>query len=274
MIEKGVGKRVLGYLVLTIALIWIIFPLIWIFLTSIKTTAQAFSLPPIWLFRPIIENYQSAIKDGFLQNILNSTIVAVTSVLLAIGLGAPAAYAFSRFRFPGRRDLQFFILSLYFVPAITQLLPFLVIWRRMHLLGSFIPTIVMHTLMNLPLVVWVLKGFIDDISQTIEEAALIDGCNYVEVFFKVTLPLAVPGMVAIAVLSFVFSWNEFIFALMFTAESTQTVPVALQKCISPAGTLWGKISASSMLGCVIPIIFILLIQKHLTRGLSLGAVKE
>jgi len=266
--------KITVYIVLVVGIIWVVFPFIWIFLTSIKTAAEAFRVPPVWIFRPTIQNYVSAIRDGFLQNMFNSTIVAVASVSISIGLGAPAAYAFSRFKFVGRTHLQFFILSLYFAPTITQVIPFLVIWKSLHLLGTLYAIIVMHTLMALPLVVWVLKAFVDDIPASVEEAALIDGCDHKRVFLKITLPLIIPGLIAIAILSFIFSWNEFMFALMLAGEGSHTVPVALEKYVTPAGTAWSKMAAASILGSVIPVVFILLVQKNIIRGLSLGAVKD
>jgi multiple sugar transport system permease protein len=266
-------KKLLAYSVLFIALAITLVPIIWILLTSLKSATEAFSIPPVWLFKPQLSGYFGVVDDGFLQTILNSTIVALSSTLLAIFLGTPASYALSRFDFPGKTDFQYFILSLYFVPSIAILIPLLVLWKTLGLLGSYIPVIIMHSIMNIPLVVWVLKGFIDEIPISIEEAALLDGCNYFQTFFRIITPLSVPGITVVGILSFIFSWNEFIFALVMTGGDTQTVPIGIQKYITPAGVMWNKIGAASILGMIIPLILILLVRERLAQGLSLGAVK-
>jgi len=269
-----VMKKTVAYLVLVAVGIAVIFPIFWVFITSIKPTPLAFHIPPVWRFTVTATGYASIVGDGFLRALFNSLFIAIMSTALAMLLGTPASYALSRFKFKGKTHLQFFILSLYFLPTISTLIPLLIMWNRLGLLGSYFPQIVGHALMNLPLVILVLKGFIDDVPQTLEEAALIDGCPRWKLLMKITLPLIAPGLAAVAILGFIFSWNEYMLALMLSGGSTQTVPVVLKRYITPAGTAWARLSAASVVGALVPVIFIMLVQSQLVRGMTLGAMKE
>jgi len=266
-------KRTAAHLALFAGLFWITFPIFWVFLTSIKPTNLAFSIPPVWKFVPTISGYQSVISEGILLPILHSTIIAFASTLLALILGIPTAYATTRFEFIGRNDLQYFILSLYFLPAVSLLIPLLALWKTLGLIGSYVPVIFMHTIVNLPLVVWVLKGFIDKVPEEIEEAAIIDGYNHFSILLKIIIPLILPGIIAVSIICFIFSWNEFLYSLVLTSRTTQTVTVALMKYITPAGIMWNKIAAVSILSAIVPVILIVIVRDRLAEGLSLGALK-
>lgn len=263
--------KLIGLLLLSL---WSLTPVLWVVSTSLKSKLEAFALPPVLVFRPTLEHYSVLFEQYGFQGLLrNSLIVAGVSTLLAITLGTLAAYSLSRLVFARRGDVQFWILSQRMIPPVTALLPFFILWSNLNMLTTFIPLILMHTLMNLPMAIWIMKSFFDDLPIEIEEAALIDGCTPFGVFRRVSLKLAAPGITATSALLLLYSWNEFLFALTLTTKATRTASVSIAQFITTAGTRWGEITAASVLVMLPPLIFLIFMQRYLVRGLTAGAIK-
>jgi multiple sugar transport system permease protein len=213
-------------------------------------------------------------NPSFFRSLKNSLIIAAVSSILTVIIGTPFAYALARFRFKGSKQLGFFILSTMILPPIVILIPLSRIYNALHVLDTMVGLIFVHVLINLALVVWVMRSFFVGIPISIEEAARIDGCTYLQAFRKVVLPLASPGLVAVSILSFIFSWNDLIYALVLTSSAMCTIPIFVStEFIGFLSVSWGELSAASVLTVLPVIILLVLVRKHLTRGLSFGAVK-
>jgi ABC-type glycerol-3-phosphate transport system permease component len=271
---RRLSHRVLKLIGLMVLSVWSLTPIVWVLSTSLKNKTEAFALPPKFLFWPTLEHYRVLFDQyDFELLIRNSAIVALASTSISITLGTMAAYSLSRLVFSRSKDIQFWILSLRMLPPVTALLPFFIFWSRLGMLTTFWPIILMHTLMNVPLAIWIMKSFFDDLPLETEEAALIDGCTPLGVFWYVSLRLAAPGIVATSALLLLQSWNEFLFALTLTSKASRTASVSISQFITTAGTRWGEITAASTLVMLPPLIFIIFMQRYLVRGLTVGAVK-
>ncbi len=270
----GKGWRNLGIGVIIIVMVIAVTPYIWMFFTSIKTRVDALSSTPQWLFTPTFAHYPKVFIDkGYLPLLANSIIVALSSTLLSLVVGVPAAYVFARNRFPGKEDLFFFFLTTRMAPAISVVVPMFIIFGKLGLVDTYFAVILAHSSFNISLVVWMMRGFFEDIPKDIDEAAQIDGNTKVGTFFKVLLPLAAPGISATAVLCFILSWNELLYAMILTAFESRTLTVGIPGLVQPHGTLWGQVAAVAMVATLPIVIFTFLVQKHLVRGLTFGAVK-
>ena len=233
-------------------------------------------MPPKWIYKPTSENYLAVIKEKrtpFTHYLLNSTIVGLSSTLIALLVGLPAAYSFVRYRFPGKERIKFWILTTRMAPPIAVLIPYFIIFHKLRLIDSYISLIAMHITINLALVVWMAMSFIEEIPVELEEAAMIDGCSRMRAFAWVTFPLIAPGLAAISILALIFSWNDLLFALVLTGRKTATAPVVITSFITYQDVAWGKLSAASMLIMLPVVIFAFMVQKYILRGLTFGAVK-
>ena len=274
-----------------------IFPIFWFALTSIKPISAVFDKDGvIWFnFVPTFENYrvtlfgessidvnQNARSDFGTSggnsydgrgSIISSIIVAVGSTFLTTLLGLFAAYGLSRMSFTGSQGMLNWILSQRFLPPIAIIIPLVFIFHDMGLRDTHLGLIIAHTLINIPIAVLLLKSFIDDIPKDIDQAAMIDGATSWQVFWKIILPMSKGGLAATAVLCFIFSWTEFLLSLFLT-NSIRTVPVKITTFVTSTGSEWGYISALGTSAIVPGFIFILLVQSHLVRGLTMGAIKD
>jgi ABC-type glycerol-3-phosphate transport system permease component len=249
-------------------------PLLWMMTTAFKTSNQAFSAEVVWFFVPTLQNFATALGgSGFTAALANSAQVAVLSSILVIALASGIAYPLARFNIKGKSGITVTILSLRVVPPIVTIIPLFLLLRTFGLNGTLTAIILLHIFMNLPLAVWLLRGFYEEVPREIEEAALLDGLGHVSTFFRIILPLAMPGIAATAFLSFVFSWNEFLFASILSNATSRTVTVALTEYVTPVGTQWTVIMAAGTLVAIPVWIAALAAQKYLVRGLTLGAVK-
>ena len=204
----------------------------------------------------------------------NSVIVSVGTTLLGLSLAVPAGYAFSRFKFTGRNTAMFSFLLVQMFPGIIILVPYFLLMKSLGLLDSWLGLILAYSVTALPLCVWMLKGFFDTIPRELEEAALLDGCNQLQVFFRVVLPLSLPAVAVTALFSFLAAWNEFLLALTFnTSNDMKTLPVGLASMISSTGQAWGDFAAASLLVSLPVVILFIVFQKFLIQGLSAGGVK-
>lgn len=268
-------KNFLDYFIIIIFVIIFIFPIFWMIITSFKTQSLAYSAIPVWAFKPSLNNYSVVLfKSGFIDKLLNSLIVGVVSAFAVLAVGCSIAYPFVRFRIKGSKKILLWILSLRIIPPIVIIFPIYIIFNTFNLLDKHIGIIIMHVFMNLPLVVWLMSGFFRDVPIEIEEAASVDGCSRFGVFVRVVLPLVAPGLVASGLLSFIFSWNEFLFASILSGSTKlTTAPVGLFEYATPVSVLWGRICAAGTVMIIPVAIMAILIQKHMVRGLTMGAVK-
>jgi len=254
-----------------------LFPLYMMFTTSIKTDQETFAWPPVWVFTPTFNSYYNALflfggrsVDHYL---LNSVFVTLASSALAVFLGAMAAYGLARFRFRGNRDIAFFILSTRFAPPVGFIVPIYLMVQRSGLLDNQLALVIIYTSMNLSFVTWVLRGFFLDIPIEIEEAALVDGYSRWQIFLRVALPLVRPGLAATAILSVIFSWNEFLFASIVAPGNAATLPVYLAGFSASMNIDWAEYMAVGTMAVLPIMIFTLVLQRHLVRGLTFGAVR-
>ena len=266
---QGAALAVVGAYLLAVAL-----PLLWMVLASFKTRSQVAELPPKIFFHPTLDNYREVFRDSdFGHYLVNSTVVAVSSTILSVGLGFLAAYAFVRLR--RRRDdgLLFWILTMRMVPPLAVLVPFFSMMSTFGLYDTRRGLALVYTTFNLPIAVWLLLGYLDKIPVSIEEAAMVDGCSRLSAIRSVVLPLATPGLFATAVICMLLSWNEFAFALNLTGEEAKTLPVFLTAWDTQRGINWGPMTASALLVVTPVIVGATVFQKWLVRGLTFGATK-
>ena len=249
-------------------------PILWMVATAFKIPNQAFAATPTWFFTPTLDNFREVLAGGaFLAYLGNSLIVALVSTVFALALGSGIAYPLARYPVPGKRHLASWILSLRIIPPIVVIVPLFVMLTGVGLRGTIWALVLLYTYMNLPLSVWLLRGFFAEMPVEIEEAARVDGAGGLRIFLQITLPLTAPGMVATGLLSFIFAWNEFLFANVLTGAYNKTAPVGLTEYVTPVSVKWTEIMAAGTL-VVIPVwVAALVTQRYLVRGLSMGAVK-
>ena len=258
------------------ALVTLVFlgPILWMVSTALKVGNQAFSETPTILFSPTFENFSNVFtKSRFGDALSTSLFTATSSTVLALILGAGIAYPLARLRIRGQQHLSFWVLSLRIIPPIAVIIPLFLMLRSVALTGSVWSLVLIYAFMNLPLTVWLLRGFFADLPLEIEEASFVDGASRLRSFFGITVPLAMPGIIATALLAFIFAWNEFLFANILTGAETRTAPVGLTEYVTPTTVEWTNIMAAGTL-VVLPVwIGALAAQRYLVRGLTMGAVK-
>ena len=253
---------------------FILLPIYWMVTTSLKTANETFAVPPVFVFAPTLEHYREVIAEGAVTaGLRNSLIVATFSTLIALLLGTPAAYAFARYGFRGKSDLWFWIISNRFISPIVVALPFFLLARDLRLLDTHLSLILAYLTFNIPLVIWLCIDQFRAIPRDVDQAALVDGANPWQVFATIVLPLAVPAIVVSAILCFVFSWNEFLFALILTRDVAKTAPVEAANFMTGFGVRWGAMMATGTLIVLPVVIFAAIVSRHLVRGLTMGAVK-
>lgn len=269
-----------------------VFPIYYWVSVAFKAEREIFSRPPtVFSFTPSVESFEEVfgISLGFERGLtvlpgggdfymtprlVDSIIVALFSTLLAVVVATLAAYALSRLRFRAQHHFVFWILSTRMMPPVAVAIPMFFIYKNFGLLDTYTGVILVHALMNMPLAVLLLKSFFDDIPTEIDEAALIDGASRFHIFRRIVLPMAMGGVAATAVLCFIFSWTEFLFVLTLTQTSLKTVPVVSSTFVTSTGTAWGNMAALGSAAILPAFVFILLVQKNLVRGLTLGSLKQ
>lgn len=268
-------RRLAFYCAITAILFVFLFPIYWTFTTSTKPESQAFSIPPVWLFRPTFDNYLAIFQQqSFGTYVLNSVTVTTTSTVLALLIGTPAAYGLSRFRFRGRSQIAFFILSSRITPPVLLMLPFFLLYQNLGLLGTTTWGLtVAYLTFNISLVVTLMANFFDDVPRELDEAALVDGASRWTTFVRVVLPLSRSGLATAAIFCVVFSWNEFLYAFILTGSETRTLPVLLTTFVRSTGTDWGKLTAAASFVMLPMLVLSFFVQRNLARGLTYGAVK-
>ena len=264
--------------VLLIVLIVFLFPVVWMFLTSFKTQDEYFSYPPVFIPKDFsLRNYYNSMAfppdgRGGLQGLRDSLIIALSATVASVVMGSLAAYSLSRFK-TGGENFSFWILSTRMMPPIAAALPLFLIFKQLKLLDTHLALIIANTIFNLPFVIWLLKGFFDDLPEEMEEAALLEGCSPWGAFWRIALPLVAPGLVAVSLFSFIFAWNEFMFALLLTRREVRTLTIIVPSLVGGHEILWGEIAAIGTVAILPGVLLSLLLQRYLVRGLSMGAVK-
>lgn len=249
-----------------------LFPLVWMILAAFKTEAQAFATPPVFFFTPIWENFQKALPSYF-PALKNSLVAAIGSTLLAFVLGLPAAFALAVYPTRRAQGVLTWMLSTKFMPAVGVIVPLFLLFRNLHLLDTLPGLILMYTTMNLPLVVWMMHSYMSEIPFAIYEAAKVDGASVGQEFFRIALPLSMPGISATALLALIFAWNEVFFAINLTNSHAAPLSVFIGSFKTSEGLFWAQLSAAATLTVLPVLIFGWIAQRQLVRGLSFGAVK-
>lgn len=269
-----------GFLVLLLA--YTLIPMAWMLLTSLKTGFAAMQYPPQWWpAEPTLDNYtrlldpRDSVGRDFLRYFWNSLVVSTLTTVLAVAVAVPAAYAFSRFRFPGRTVLFFSVLLRNMFPAVIFLVPLFILMRFLGLVNTLGSLVLTYLTFGLPLAIWLLKGFYDNIPVQLEQAARIDGATRLQAFVLIVMPLSTPGIVATAIYSFIGAWNEYIYAYTFlTRHDQMTLPVGIQRFFSENATDWPGLMAATFLMSVPVIVMFLVLQRYFVRALVEGAVKH
>jgi multiple sugar transport system permease protein len=264
-----------GHFVLLLAVIVIcVFPFYWMVTTSFKDQAAILSPTPQFFFQPTVGNYTTAFqKFDIGASLVNSLIVALSTTAISLVLGAPAAYAIARFDFKGKRDLWFWFISNRMISPIVVALPFFLIARQFHLLDTQLVLILIYLTFNVPIVVWICADQFRNIPKELDEAATLEGYNSFAIFWRIALPLAAPGIAVSAIFSFIFSWNELLYALVLTRTNAKTAPVIATSFLSGYELPWGQIMATGTLVALPVIIFSIIVSRQLVRGLTMGAIK-
>lgn len=267
-------KNILIYTAVIIAVILSIAPILYLLITSFKPPELTFSLPPVWIFKPTLQNYSDVIVGGdFVKYFINSLVIALSTTFTALVLGGFAAYGFARFRFRGSFWLRMSALIPQMLPPITIIVPLYVLFNGLKLTDTRTGLVISYLTFTIPLSIWMMIGFFEDIPEDLEESAMIDGCTRFQALFRVSIPLVAPGLAATAILGFLYCWNEFLYAVILTGRNARTLPVTITSFMTNKAILWGRIAASGSLVLIPVLIFALLAQRYLIRGLSRGAVK-
>lgn len=260
---------------LLVVLAFALFPFYWMVSSSLKDQTDLLASPPVWLFTPTLANYQAIFADQNVTNaIINSLIVASATTALSVILGTPAAYALARFEFRGKADLWFWFISNRMVSPIVLALPVYMLSRQIGLLNTYWVLILVYLTFCLPIVVWICTDQFRSIPRDLEQSARLEGATQFDIFWRIYLPLGIPGVAVSAIFAFIFSWNELLYALvLITSQGLKTAPVIATNFMSGYELPWGKIMATGTL-IVLPVtIFALVVSRHMVRGLTMGATK-
>lgn len=276
------GWRWAGRFFLVLILLFTAVPMAWMLLTSIKSQFAAMQYPPQWWpAEPTLQNYTklldptNPVGNDFLRYMWNSFYVSLATTVLGVGVAVPAAYAFSRFRFPGRTFLFFAVLLRNMFPAVVFLMPLFILMRWLGLVGTHGSLILTYLTFGLPLSIWLLKGFYDNIPIQLEQAARIDGATRFQAFLLIVMPLSVPGILATSIFSFIGAWNEYVYAATFLNRQDQlTLPVGIQRFFAEFATDWPGLMAATFLMSVPVVVLFLVLQRYFVRALTEGAVKS
>jgi multiple sugar transport system permease protein len=272
----GAGYLAVGF--------FILFPIGWILLMSLKTFGDIIAYPPRFFFTPTLDNYAevllgspaeraAGVVPDFVKFLANSVVISGGAVALSTLVGVPAAFALARSRFRGATNVRFTFLSFRFAPELAIILPLFVIYTQLGLYDTYPGMILVHQLITLPLIILITTGFFRDIPREIEEAAALDGAGVLPMLVQVVVPIAMPGIASAMIIAFIFSWNNLIFGLVLAGGATRPVTMGILQAMNFDQIKWGLMAASAMVAAVPGMLVALWLQKHITRGLTLGAVK-
>ena len=263
----------LQFLVILLTAVFILVPIYWIVSGAFKHQVDIFQLK--LLFTPTLENFEIIFRSPYnlFDKLVNSTLVALSTILIAIPIATMAAYSFSRFRMKGERLMFVTILATQFVPAVVIVLPFFILFRDLGILDTRLALVLVNLSLVMPFAIWMIKGFIDSIPLDSEEAALVDGSSRNQMKLNVPLPMPLPGDITAGIFCFILAWNEFLFALIITTNKAVTLPVGLSLFHAEEGVLWHLISAAGIMIMLPMFILATIIQKHFVQGMTMGAVR-
>jgi multiple sugar transport system permease protein len=271
--SQGIGRMIAGAMTAGIVLLWL-FPIYWIFLTSFKTPLLINEKVPVFWFTPTLENYRHLFDEfRFARVLTNSLVITVSTTSVVIVLALLAAYALGRMDIRGGKHVALWMLSLRFMPPIAIVLPFFIVWQRVGLIDTYVGLILIYVAFNLPFAIWMLRGFMVEVPQDLDEAATLDGLGHVAILRRIILPVIAPGVAVTAIFTFMFSWNEYLMALVLTSRNATTVPVTVSKFIQAYSILWGDVGAAATIELLPVLLVVFLLQRHIMRGITLGAVK-
>jgi len=269
--NKKFTTNIFLYLLVVAIVLVVLFPFLWMLASSFKTQVDIISWPPKFIFSPTLQNYHKVFgEQDFLKYFLNSTIVGSFAVGLSLVLGLPAAYSISRY---AQKKLAVFILLARLMPGISFLMPWYIIFSRLNLMDSYVALVLSHMLIALPIVVWIMSTYFNSIPREMEESAMVDGATRQCAFWAIILPLSGPGIITATTLSFIFSWNNFMFSQVLSMEKTKTLPIAVYNFVSYAEVDWGGVMAAAVAIMAPAIILTMIFQKYVVKGLTMGAVK-
>jgi len=267
-------SRILIYTMVIFIVILSVAPIVYLLITSFKEPELTFAIPPVWNFIPTTQNYTEILSStDFEKYFMNSVVVALSTTAIALTVGSLAAYGFSRFRFRGNFWLRMSTLIPQMLPPIAIVVPLYVLFTSLDWIDSRQALVASYLTFTVPLSIWMMVGFFDDCPVELEEAAMIDGCSRFGALIRVSLPIALPGLAATAILCFLYCWNEFLYAVILTGREARTLPVIITSFMTNRAVLWGRIAASGSLVLIPVLIFALLAQRYLVRGLARGAIK-
>lgn len=271
-----VARKVVKYGFGVVVSLWMLFPIYWMLTTGLKTNESIMTLPPDWLVTDFTAaHYVDLFTEMEFHNFLfNSFVVSATAVVISVIIGVPAAYSLSRMDVPARDDISFYILSTRMVPPLAILVPLFIFYVSVGLTGSLVGLILTSLLITLPMIVWIVKGFIDELPESLEESAMVDGCTRMQAFLEVVVPLIMPGIAAASFIGFIFSWNNFVLALVLVGGADRTAPLVIQSSMGYLEINWGMLGAAGTVTILPPTILSLAIRNHLVEGMTMGAVKE
>lgn len=263
------------YAILIVASIFFLFPIFWISVTAFKQPEDYFKHPPVWFpKKPTLIHFKTVQTTGVggYTALKNSFIINISSTITSVFIGSMAAYAMARFK-TGGKNFSFWVLSQRMLPPIAIIFPVFLVMRTLHWVDTYQCMVLVYTAANLPFVIWMLRSYFLEVPVDVEESALIDGCTRLGALFRVIIPMSIPGLIATAVLAYIFSWTEFLFALILSRTNVFTAPVALSAYFGSEAQFWGEVGVLSFLSMVPIFVIGLSVQKHIARGLTLGAVK-
>ena len=273
--KTATWEKVAKEVAILMVIVFFMMPIFWLVTTSFKFGRDAFAIPPQWIFFDFtLKNFQTVLaetKTG--QFMMNSIIITTGTTLLSLTLGVPGGYAIARSKSHFINLSSYFFLLLLMIPPIAMLIPFYLIMRDLRLLGTYMSVILLDTVFDAAFVVWMMRSYFQGVPQEMEEAALVDGASHWQSFFLVALPLSVPGIVASALYCIIFSWNDFLFALMLTSPATKTIPLGILASFSASEISWGHMAVTSMFAIIPAVIISLFLNRYFVQGLTMGAAK-
>jgi len=267
-------RPILIYSLLVLMILVWAFPVIWVILTSLKSRTEIFTIPPTIFFVPTLEHFVDALIDqDILPSVLNSLLVASGTTIITLLIAVPAGYAFARIRFPFRNRLSFMALIAQMAPPIGLIIPCFLLLNKARMLDSYTGLIAVHMTLTVPFSIWLMITYFQDLPPSLEEAAIVDGVSPFNTFLKVVLPNAWGGVGVTAIFAFIESWNEFLYAVVLTGSHTKTAPVAIFGFLAAEESRWGPFTATGVMIMAPVIIVALLAQRHIVKGMTLGATK-
>jgi len=269
--KKNIIYKILFYIGVVILIIPPIFVFVWMIMIGLKTGVQNIEYPPLFIFKPTLDNFKAVFQQhNFLQYLINSFIIATSATFISLLIGLPAAYSIARYK---QRKLSVAILVARMTPFVSYLLPWYILFRRLGLIDTFTAMITTHLIITLPMIIWLMIAFFEGVPRALEEAALIDGCARSETFLRIVIPLSMNGIITSAIISFIFSWNQFLFSLILSGPKTRTVPVAVYNFMSYGKIDWAGIGAAATIIVFPVLVFAFFARNKIVEGLTRGALK-